>query len=353
MTARHLLPRATSWASRKPRRQDGDPRSSRPSRLPYAPTARPGWLHLPEAVRAEIDRRSLQPTSSALSARAGDTTGFAALLTHHDDSQSFCKAAPAASPAGIAYAREAAIVALLPTGVPAARLRWRAAITAEERAGRADGWFVAAYDAAGPASFEPGWSSAPGKALDAVTATATALTHASPALRSAAQPPGPLPACWADIAARRRSLPAQAAHLHRFAPTMAALEAAFLTAAAETDRLAHFAVRADNLVQGGGRVRLVSWAAMRPAPADVDLVMLAVAAGADGADPQHVFDQGDVAMSGAALDQALAWLCGSWLTDPSGRAGGRLRDGLIAWQWLADRHQLPYAPALRVRRSPR
>lgn len=341
-----ILSRRTGSAGRRRRDGAGSCRIACTPTVPYPATiARPCWFDLPRPVRDEIDHRSRQPVIDPVASRAGFTATFASVLTHADDSRSFCKAAPADTPAAAAYAREAAIVALLPPAVPAARLRWRSH--------HAD-WIITAYDLADGTPLGPGWTTTSAAAAFAtVRQTAQALTDASPALRVLARRPQPLRAGWSDVAAQRRPLPPQARHLMPLAASMARWEHQFLAAADSTDELGHFDARPDNLVIGGGRTRLVDWATLQPGPAYVDAVTLLVAAADDGADPQRLLDQTATAISNDELDAVLAWLAGAWLTFAAGPArpdsphlrAHQLRSGLHAWQWLAARHGLPTAPA--------
>ncbi|WP_027346396.1 hypothetical protein [Hamadaea tsunoensis] len=320
-------------------------RDPRPPIVPYpAAVTRPGWTHLPQRLRDEIDERSGQPVIDATPSAAGFSATFAAVLTHADGRRSFCKAAPAASPTGQAYVREALIVARLPADIPAARLRWH----------HHTDWIIAVYDAIDGASPARGWTSDPTPILAAVTNTAHGLTHVSGALRAAARPAEPLPAGWADIAEGVRPLPTHAAALAPLAPSMARWEADFLTAVADTRELAHYDVRPDNLMANEhGRVWLVDWATLRPGPSYVDTVMLAIGAADDGAEPQRFFDQAAPKVTGDQVDQTLAWLSGAWLAyagdpprpDAPHLRHHQLRSGLLAWEWLAHRHGLPHTPA--------
>jgi hypothetical protein len=92
--------------------------------VPYGATAvRPDWEDLPTAVRAAIAGR-LGPVASATSAGGGFTRAFAAVLQTVAGHSVFVKAAPITDPTADWYAREAAITAALPAGVPAPRPRW-------------------------------------------------------------------------------------------------------------------------------------------------------------------------------------------------------------------------------------
>ncbi|MCP2323575.1 aminoglycoside phosphotransferase (APT) family kinase protein [Hamadaea flava] len=326
--------------------------SEAPAVLPVpcpAATPRPGWEWLPASVQAEIDGWSHQRVVAASPACGGLSAVFAATVTHADGSSSFVKAAPCTSPAAAAYLREAQIARLLPLGVPSARLRWHS---------EHDGWVIVGFDAVDGRMPEPGWVPRDGQRLVAAwQQTAAALTGASPALRSAAGRPQPLPSGWADIVAGRRRLPAHAAHLATFAPSMQDLEAGFLATCDQATTLAHFDLRPDNLLLGPDRVWLVDWATLQPGPAWIDLVTLAVAASDDGHDPQTFLDTAIPDLDGARLDQALAWMAGAWLTYAAGAPrpdaphlrAFQLRNGLLTWRWLASRRDLPGTPTLARR----
>lgn len=338
-----------------PPRPGRTPGPSALPKVPYPATVdRPAWTQLPAPVREEINRRSHQPVVAWDNAKAGLTPSFAATLRHADNSATFVKAAPlpadpdratAQDSAAAAITREARICSRLPQRVPLARLRWHT---------EAAGWAIAAYDAIDGSTPQAGWSTRHRQTIiDTWQQTAALLRDPSWALRSVCAPAEPLPAGWAAVAANRRRLPAHAAHLTPLAPQLAVWEARFLAECDDATTLAHFDLRPDNtLISHDSRMWIVDWSTLRPGPAHIDAVILAVAASADGSDPQTFFEQAAPDVPPRSLDQALAWLCGAWLTYAAGPdrrdsphlRALQLRDGLTAWQWLADRHTFPSAP---------
>ncbi|MEV0269888.1 hypothetical protein AB0H43_14010 [Hamadaea sp. NPDC050747] len=294
-----------------------------------------------------ITTRSHQPLAAVIGAPGGLSSVFAGTLLHADGTRLFVKAAPATTAAARGYRREALIASRLPLTVPSARLRWHT---------EADGWIILAFDAADGDLPDSGWSTSYRDTLvSAWRATTAALTAASPALRSAARRPQPLPAGWADVAAGRRSLPAEAGHLTELAPQMSALEAGFLTGCDRADRLAHFDLRPDNIILGDDRVWIVDWATLQPAPTWIDVLILAVAASSDGADPDAFFDAFGTGADTTEVDQALAWMAGAWLTYAAGPPrpdapqlrAFQLHHGTLTWRWLAARRNLPTTTTTR------
>ncbi|GAB3813626.1 hypothetical protein GCM10027605_57510 [Micromonospora zhanjiangensis] len=91
-----------------------------------ATAVRPDWGDLPEPLRTAIDQRLGAPVRAAGSAGGGFTRGFASLLETSTGDRVFVKTASLRTQPHLCdwYAREAAVLAALPSGLPATRARW-------------------------------------------------------------------------------------------------------------------------------------------------------------------------------------------------------------------------------------
>lgn len=298
----------------EPGRQHGYVRPISLPEVPYGATAvRPDWSDLPRRVRDAITTRLGAPVTAATSAGGGFTRAFAAVVTTAAGERAFVKAAPLGEPTSDWYAREAAITAALPHGVPAARLRW----TAE-----AAGYFVLCLDAIDGGVPSLPWSP---PELDA------ALQAWAESARALATPPEELLALglprlpdllrsdlsqWSAIAAGRAPLPQAPPGVPGRLDELAALERA-LPALAAGDAMLHGDLRVDNvLIDRDGAAWLCDWTWPCLGAPWFDTVTLLVSAYASGLDadallePWHAPDDG--------VDGALAALSGYWLTRATG-----------------------------------
>lgn len=309
--------------------------------VPYGATAvRPDWEDLPSAVRAVIAERLSAPVASATSAGGGFTRAFAAVLTTVAGDRVFVKAAPITDPTADWYAREAAITAALPPGVPAPRPRWTL---------REAGWFVLCLEAVDGHVPALPWSPAD------LTAALTAWSTAATAL--AATPPVPdlprLPdlirddlSWWSEIEAGREPMPPTApAWARARLPELAALERALPALAAGTGTL-HGDLRIDNvLISGSGQAWLCDWTWPCLGAPWFDTVTLLVSAYASGLDADAFLEPWHAPALGVA--GTLAAMSGYWLVQAAAGPSSasphsrqhQLFSGTQALAWLADRHR--------------
>ena len=334
---------------------------------PYGSTAvRPAWPDLPAPLRAAIEARLGAEVAAATTAGGGFTSGFAAVVSTSAGHRAFVKAAPAGTPQAGWYAREAAITAALPTGVPAPRLRW---------ADTAAGHVILCLDAV-----DGDVPALPWRPAD-LTAALTAWADAAELLRD--PPPALLavgvPALadlardalswWTEIAAGReplpdlsRDTPHQLTHAAAGRPPLPRLPDDRLAAVARTrvgelgalerklwsyrdDRVTHGDLRVDNIVlDGAGKAWLCDWTWPCRGPAWFDTASLLVTARASGLDADALFAAHPTAAGAPpnALDAALAALSGHWLVQAAAphSAGAGLHhafSGREALAWLAAR----------------
>ncbi|MFY1636983.1 phosphotransferase family protein [Solwaraspora sp. WMMB335] len=342
-------------------------------RLPaiqYDATAvRPTWADLPTELRSAIAGRLGSPVTWATSAGGGFTRGFAAVLTTAAGERVFVKAASLVEQRHLSdwYAREAALTAELPVGVPAARPRWTLTTA---------GYFVLCLDAVDGRVPALPW--VPGE-LDAALA---AWASAAQALRRA--PDGlvglGLPqladlaradlAWWQEIALGREPAPSWATAgvadgtggpqvspgrhgglSRRQLADLAGLEAA-LPELVRDSGVIHGDLRLDNvLVDRAGMGWICDWTWVCHGPAWFDTASLLVTAYASGLDADALFTAHPTGAQAPAggLDAALAALSGYWLTrsaagptgaSPHARAHQRF-SGETALAWLAARRGWP------------
>jgi aminoglycoside phosphotransferase (APT) family kinase protein len=309
--------------------------------VPYGATAvRPDWEFLPESVRDAIGVRLGGPVVAAESAGGGFTRALAALVTTAAGDRAFVKAAPLTEPTADAYAREAAITAALPNGVPAARPRW----TLTEA-----GYFVLCLDAIDGRVPALPWAPAElDAALAAWSASAAALAVPSAGLRAIGLPRlpdlvrGEL-SWWSAVAAGRAPLPPAPDWVAGRLAELAALERA-LPALAAGDGMLHGDLRIDNvLIDRSGGAWLCDWTWPCLGAAWFDTVTLLVSAYASGLDVDVAL--GPWAAPPEGVDGALAALSGYWLSRAGGgpsRASPHSRQhqrfsGTQALAWLASR----------------
>ena len=272
---------------------------------PYGSTAvRPAWTDLPPPLRAAIEHRLGAPVTAAAGAGGGFTDGFASTLTTSTGLSVFVKAAAVGTPLADWYAREAAITAALPVGVPAPRLRWTRP---------AAGHVVVCLDAVAGRTPALPWHPAD------LTAALSAWATAAQLLR---HPPGALLAVglptladlardelswWTEIVAGREPLPPIPAPAASRIPELAALERLLWSCPA--DRVVHGDLRLDNIIiDGAGAAWICDWTWPCRGPAWFDTASLLVTADASGLDADTLFAAHPTAAGAPpdALDATLA-----------------------------------------------
>ncbi|MEU1754323.1 aminoglycoside phosphotransferase family protein [Micromonospora matsumotoense] len=301
---------------------------------PYHRTAvRPDWRDLPAGLRDAVTARLGAPVVTARTATAGFTGGFAAVLETAAGGRVFVKAADLTRQRHLAdwYARELAVLARLPDGLPVPRPRW---------ALDAAGWYAVGLDALDGRTPRLPWDPAE------LTAVLAGYAEVAAAL---ADPPAALTTLglprladlaradilwWGEVAAGREPLPPAA---HDRLPELVALESRLPGYAAASAGLAHGDLRVDNvLLDPAGRAWFCDWNWLCHGPAWFDLAGLLITGYADGVDLDAIF-AGHPAAADAppdALDVTLAALSGYYLTaagpppaappstaDPSSTAG--------------------------------
>lgn len=307
----------------------------------YGVTAvRPGWLELPQPVRAAIEARLGAPVDNATSAGGGFTRAFAAVLSTAAGDRAFVKAAPVTDPTADWYAREATVTAALPVEVPAARPRWTMV---------AHGWFVLCLEAVDGHVPELPWAPAE---LDAAVAawavSAAALAEPPAELYTIGLPPLPEilraeMSWWSEIAHDREPLPPVPAWVPARVAELAALEHA-LPALAAGPGMLHGDLRVDNvLIDRSGAARLCDWTWPCLGAPWFDAVTLLISAYASGLDADALLESWPAPPGG--IDGALAALGGYWLVraaavpssaSPHSRQHQRF-SGTQALAWLAAR----------------
>lgn len=309
---------------------------------------RPGWGDLSAELRAAIADRLGGPVRAARSAGGGFTRGFAALLTTAAGDRVFVKAASLAGQPHLCdwYAREAAVLAALPPGLPATRGRWT--LTAA-------GHFVSCLDAVDGRMPALPWRPAE---LDA---TLTAYARICSAL---AEPPAGLVGLglprladlaredlswWREVADGREPMPAVPAAVPDRLAELVRLEA-LLPGYADSAGLIHCDLRLDNvLIDAGGAAWICDWNWLCHGPAWFDLAGLLLTGYASGLDVDARFAAHPAAREAPpdGLDAALAALSGYLLTSATagpGDASPHIRahqrwTGELALAWLAERRE--------------
>jgi Phosphotransferase enzyme family len=306
---------------------------------PYGATAvRPAWADLPFLLRAAVQDRLGAPVTAAASAGGGFTDGFASVLTTSAGDRVFVKAASAGTALADWYAREAAITAALPAGVPAPRPRWTL---------MAAGHVVLCLDAVDGHVPRLPWRPAE---LDAAQrawgVSAGLLRHPPDELRglpSLADLAREDLSWWTEMAAGREPLPPVPGFAAGRVRELAALER--LLWAYPGTGVIHGDLRLDNIViDGAGAAWICDWTWPCRGPAWFDTATLLVTAHASGLDADALFAAHPTAADAPAdaLDAALAALSGHWLVraaDPP-RSAHRTHQsfsGRQALAWLATR----------------
>ncbi|RIV35634.1 aminoglycoside phosphotransferase family protein [Micromonospora radicis] len=285
--------------------------------MPYHATAqRPGWAALPAAVRDTLSARLGADVVEARSTGAGFTRGFAAVLRTADGGKAFVKAAAHAEQPHLVdwYAREAAILARLPAGLPVPRLRWTL---------WQDGWYALCLEPVDGRPPRLPWRPAE---LDATLAgyadVAAALTD----------PPADLVAVglphladlarddilwWGEVAAGREPVPPLPVPVAGRLADLVALESRLPGYAAAAPGLTHGDLRGDNvLIDSAGSAWFCDWTWLCHGPAWFDLAGLLIAGYASGLDVDARFAAHPAAADAPpdALDVTLAALAGYHLT---------------------------------------
>jgi aminoglycoside phosphotransferase (APT) family kinase protein len=270
--------------------------------VPYDATARrPSWDELPFALHAALETRLGASVERAKVSGCGFTPGFAAVLTTVDGAQHFVKAAHLSTQVAHWYGREAKVTAALPSGIPTAALRW-----SDELADHVVLCFDAVTGARTPSL---PWSLPELRAcLDALTATARALTAPTPKLL--ALQPEPFGAVLDHTLGQWRS--GQAGpdpHLD----TLVALETRFDELTRTSTTLIHCDLRLDNLLfDTDGKAWICDWNFLGYGPPWLDLLTVLLSAEASGLDVDTLFATHPLAagLPGDALDAGLAAILG-------------------------------------------
>jgi Phosphotransferase enzyme family len=214
------------------------------------------WRRVPPAVRASIEDRLESTVVSAHSQEAGFSPALAARLLLADERRVFVKAigpdALSGAPGGQgSYRREARIAAALPTSLAAPALieTWEA-----------EGWVILCFeDIEGTNPALPWEDDELLRVLEALTLASAALTP-SPVDAPAAATPGGSDH-WRQLASQPQSIALLQGLGHWVRENLdllVELEASS-EAAAAGDTLAHFDLRADNIVLARRDVFFVDW----------------------------------------------------------------------------------------------
>ncbi len=244
------------------------------------------WADLPDATRAEIERRLGDRVVGATSQPGGFSPGMASRLTLAGGAEVFVKAVSAAlNPESPAFhRREAIVAAALPTDAPVPRFLW----SFDEGA---DGWVVLAFDAIDGASPALPWRPADvERVIAAIDALGESLT------------PSPVPDSVVERAEHAnviriprwswmRDLPPEGLDEWSLRHIDLLVEAERgASDAARGETLLHFDLRADNMLLAGDRVLVVDWPHARVGAAFVDLVAFAPSLAMQGGpEPEALF----------------------------------------------------------------
>ncbi len=305
---------------------------------PLATARRLEWVHLPPAVRAEVERRCGTPIVAARSQGAGFTPGFASVLVGEDGSHHFVKAASlkAQRPFAESYRTEARKLAALPASVPAPRLLWTCEV---------EDWVVLATEYVAATNPSRPWQADDlDLCLDALEAAATALTPAPSGLVLDAYEDdlAEWPAFWSVLRVPNRP------ERHQEAADLAAQYAAHVRG----DTLVHTDIRADNvLLSADGAALFCDWNWPVRGAAWLDSFALLIGPRGDGIDVEKVISQRELlrAVPDQAIDAVLALYTGYFLksaADPVPPTSPHIRDhqrwqGEVCWEWLCERRGWP------------
>ena len=292
------------------------------------------WAFLPPALRSEIERRCGSPVVEAQSQGSGFTPGFASVLVCDDGSRHFVKAASVKAQRMFAeaYREEARKLAVLPTGVPAPRLRW----TIEED------WVVLGIDHVASRPPHRPWHRADLDAcLDSLERIADELTPAPAALDLVgfADEFAAFPAFWRHVAATRPDLP----HLDE-----AALLATRYADVTTGDTVVHTDVRDDNaLIGDDGRAWFCDWNFPVVGADWLDSLLMLIGPRGDGLDVAEVMATRRLLrdVPPESVDVVLAMVTGYfWKSadDPVPPTSPHIREhqrwqGDVCWAWLCER----------------
>lgn len=311
-----------------------------PSPVPHGSTSRRlTWELLPPAIRALVAERCRIEVAEVDLQGAGFTPGFAAVITGTDRSRHFVKAASvvAQRPFAEAYRQEARVLAALPAGTPAPRLRWQHADSA---------WVVLGLEHVPSRQPARPWTHADLDAtLDGLEVVADLLDPAPPKLRlrTFVDEFADLPAMWHDLGPRGVDVPG----LDQHASDAATLASAYALVCAGT-ALVHTDVRDDNvLVRPDGTALFCDWNWPCTGAPWIDTVTALIGPRGDGLDVEEVLAGRRLAAAVAAddVDVLLALLAGFFLrqaTEPVPNSSPHLRtaqrwQGEVVWQWLGER----------------
>jgi hypothetical protein len=271
------------------------------------------WSRVPAAVRASIEDHLGSPVASAHSQQAGFSPALATRLVLTDERRAFVKAIGPDAPSGASggqdfYRREARIARALPPNVAAPALldSWEA-----------DGWVILSFeDIEGTNPALPWQYDQLARVLEALTATAAALTP-SPVEAPAAATPGGSDH-WRQLAAHPRPValtPGLERWVRENLDLLVELEESS-EAAATGDTLVHFDLRADNIVLTRRDVFFVDWPHARVGAPWLDLAyFLPSVAMQGGPPPDDVFWRHPLARDAQTHDvsSVLAGLAGFML----------------------------------------
>lgn len=304
--------------------------------VPYDRTAnRPGWEDLPAEFRQALEERLGARVVDVRVSGCGFTPGFAALVNTADGEQHFIKAASRATDVAGWYEQEAKFTAVLPAGIPSARLRWSADLA---------GHFVLCLDPIpGAHTPELPWVPAELKsALEALTVTSEILAQPTAKLLSVEL------GSWGEVidSALNKWRTGQAEHPQ--SGELARLESRFDEMTRDSTSLIHCDLRLDNIViDSVGRAWICDWNWLVHGPVWFDLISLLLSAEASGLDVDALFESHPVAtgLPPDALDAGLAAFLGYYLyagaqpeidTSPEVRNHQRYY-GELTLRWLARR----------------
>jgi Ser/Thr protein kinase RdoA (MazF antagonist) len=298
------------------------------------------WSELPESVRELVESELSGRVVSAISQGSGFTPGFASRLFLHDGRRAFVKAADATLQPefALSYREEIRKLSVLPTAVPAPRLRWQL-----------DGdWVILGFDDVAGAPPQRPWDAGElTRVCDALVTTAAALTPPPSALDLVDLRSTLLPELdrWERVQAQGLAEPVIAAHLDE-----ASALAVDAMAASAGNTMVHTDLRDDNILIGeDGRVWIVDWNWPVVGAAWFDLVTLLISAHGDGIDADALLARSPLIadVDPRQVDAMLALLYGYFVTaslEPAVRTSPYLRQhqdwyARATARWLAARRE--------------